>query len=97
VISIVVHGDSVGAESLRRNMVDWATDMHLVPAGTNALVDAYVGYYEPYATSHDALDEDAAFQAEVRNAAKTLLQAAQAQRSGRLVEPGRDLEDPRPK
>jgi hypothetical protein len=71
--------------------------MHLVSAGTNALVDAYVGYYEPYATSHDALDNDVAFQAEVRNAAKTLLRAVQAQRSGRFVEPGSDLEDPRPK
>jgi multimeric flavodoxin WrbA len=96
-ISIIVHGDSVGAESLRRNMVDWATDMHLVPAGTNALVDAYVGYYEPYAVGHHALDKDVAFQAEVRNAARTLLQAAQAQRSGRLVEPGSDFKDPRPK
>jgi multimeric flavodoxin WrbA len=96
-ISIIVHGDSIGAESLRRNLVDWATDMHLVPAGTNALVDAYVGYYEPYATSHDALDKDVTFQAKVRNAARTLLQAAQAQRRGCLVEAGRDLEDPRPK
>jgi len=96
-ISVVVHGDSVGAESLRRSLVDWATDMHLVPAGANALVDAYVGYYEPYARSHAALDRDEAFQTEVRNAAKTLAEAVRAKRAGHMVEAGRELSDPRPK
>jgi len=61
-ISVVVHGDTVGAETLRRSLVDWATDMHLTPAGANALANAYLGYYEPYATSHQALDRDDAFQ-----------------------------------
>jgi multimeric flavodoxin WrbA len=96
-ISVVVHGDTVGAESLRRNLVDWATDMHLVPAGANALVDAFVGYYEPYATSHAALDRDDAFKARVQNAAKTLAEAVRAKRDGRMVEAGQALRDPRPK
>jgi multimeric flavodoxin WrbA len=96
-ISVVVHGDTVGAESLRRNLVDWATDMHLVPAGANALVDAFVGYYEPYATSHAALDGDEAFKARVQNAAKTLAEAVRAKRDGRMVEAGQALRDPRPK
>src|SRR5438477_3941578 len=49
--SIVVHGDTVGAETLRQSLVDWANDMHLISAGANGEVGAYVGYYEPYATS----------------------------------------------
>jgi spore maturation protein CgeB len=31
--------------------------------------DRYIGYYEPYATSHDALDRDQDVQEEVRNVA----------------------------
>jgi multimeric flavodoxin WrbA len=97
VFAVVVHGDSVGAESLRQNLVDWALDMHLVSAGANGEVDAQVGYYEPYATSHQALDRDAAFQEEVRNAALTLMEAVTAKREGRLVAAGTRLTDPRPK
>ena len=93
----VVHGDTVGAETLRRSLVDWASDMHLVPAGTRAEVDGYVGYYEPYATSHAALDQDIDFQEEVRNAARTLCEAVLADRRGKLVEAGRGLREPRPK
>src|SRR5438477_353522 len=29
--SAVVHGDTAGAETLRRILVDWAADMHLIP------------------------------------------------------------------
>jgi multimeric flavodoxin WrbA len=39
----VVHGDTAGAESLRRDLVDWASDMHLVSAGARAELDRYVG------------------------------------------------------
>jgi multimeric flavodoxin WrbA len=95
--SVVVHGDTVGAETLRRSLVDWAVDMHLVSAGARAEVDGYVGYYEPYATSHQELDDDTAFQQEVRNAAVTLREAVLVQRSGQLVEAGAALRDPRPK
>ena len=93
----VVHADSAGAENLRRILVDWAADMHLIPAGTPAEVDRYVGYYEPYATSHEALDRDQAFQEEVRNAARTLMEAVTAKREGRLVTAGTSLKEPRPK
>jgi len=92
-----VHADSAGAENLRRILVDWAADMHLIPAGTPAEVDRYVGYYEPYATSHEALDRDQAFQEEVRNAARTLMEAVTAKREGRLVTAGTSLKEPRPK
>ena len=56
--SIVVYGDAAGTEAVRRGLHDWLTGMHLVPAGSAALVDRYVGYYEPYATSHEALNRD---------------------------------------
>jgi multimeric flavodoxin WrbA len=94
--SVVVHGDVAGAENLRRSLVDWAQDMHLVAAGSAAEFDAYVGYYEPYATSHAALDKDTAFQTEVRNAALTLADALIAQRAGTFVTPPARKE-PRPK
>ena len=95
--SAVVHGDTIGAETLRRSLMDWASDMHLVSAGARGEVDGYVGYYEPYATSHDALDKDEDYQQEVRNAAITLRDAVVAQRGGRLIEAGANLREPRPK
>ena len=72
--------------------------MHLI-AGRRARaeVDGYVGYYEPYATSHEALDKDTDFQEEVRNAARTLCEAVRADRRGDLIEAGRALREPRPK
>lgn len=94
--SVVVHGDAAGAEALRRGLHDWLTDMHLVPAGAAAMLDRYVGYYEPYATSHRALDDDAALFAEVRQAAEALAECV-----GRLREgwrpPGHGRAAPRPK
>jgi hypothetical protein len=53
-------------------------------------------YYEPYATSHDALDEDAAIHEEVRNAARALLGKVRELRGGERFDEG-TLEDPRPK
>ncbi len=94
--AVVVHGDTVGAETLRRSLADWLTDMELVPAGRLAALDRYVGWYEPYATSHDALDRDAAFQEEVRNAARTLVEHVTLSRSGRR-EPDEGLAPPRSK
>jgi multimeric flavodoxin WrbA len=88
---IVVHGDVEGAENVRRSLADWLRFMHLVPAGVPAELDRYIGYWEPYATSHDALDKDEAIQEEVRNAARTLVEAVQARRSGHLVSAGEDL------
>jgi multimeric flavodoxin WrbA len=94
---IVVHGDVEGAENVRRSIADWLRFMHLVPAGVPAELDRYIGYWEPYATSHDALDKDEAIQEEVRNAARTLLEAVQARRAGRLVSAGEDLDQVRQK
>ncbi len=95
--AVIVHGDTVGAETLRRSLSDWGSDMHLVSAGAKAELDAYVGYYEPYATSYEALDRDDNFQEEVRNAARALMEAAEGKRKGLLVAGGTRLREPRPK
>ncbi|RXH00974.1 flavodoxin family protein [Bradyrhizobium zhanjiangense] len=94
---IVVHGDAVGAEDVRRALSDWLTDMQLISAGRFAELDGYVGYMEPYATSHRELDEDDEFQQQVQNAARALGKAVRLARSGRLEEPGARLADPNPK
>jgi multimeric flavodoxin WrbA len=95
--ALVVHGDTEGAETLRRSLNDWLTDMELVPAAAAAVLDRYVGYYEPYATSHEALDRDGALQEEVRNAARALVEAVTLNRAGRLPRADARLRDPRPK
>jgi multimeric flavodoxin WrbA len=95
--SLVVHGDAAGAETLRRSLTDWLTDMGLIPAGRAALVDSYVGYYKPYATSHDELDTEKEFHEEVRNAARALVNAVRQSRRGEFKQPDRSLKEPRPK
>jgi multimeric flavodoxin WrbA len=67
---LVVHGDVAAAESVRRALSDWLEWMGLIPAGNKALLDRYIGYYEPYATSHAALDADPALFEEVANVAR---------------------------
>ena len=95
--AVVVHGDTAGTEVLRRILSDWLTDMGLVSSGHAAELDRFVGYYEPYATSHDDLDADKPFQEEVRNAARALVAAVKLQRKGKLVAADAGLRDPRPK
>jgi multimeric flavodoxin WrbA len=94
---VVVHGDVAGIEGARRVLCDWLDWMGLVDAGATARLDRYIGYYEPYATSHQALDRDTAVQEEVRNVARALTQAVGELRQGRLSAPGRGLPRPRPK
>jgi multimeric flavodoxin WrbA len=95
--SVVVHGDVEGVENVRRSISDWLRFMQLSPAGPLAEVDRYIGYWKPYATNHEELDADTAIQDEVRNAARTLLEAVIAQRDGQFVAAGKDLEQPRQK
>jgi len=71
--------------------------MDLCPAGPTAELDRYIGYWKPYATSHEELDADTAIQAEVRNCAKALLEAVQADKMGQFVEGGSRLKPPRKK
>ena len=94
---VVVHGDVAGIETVRRSLCDWLDWMGLIDAGDRARLDRYIGYYEPYATSHETLDRDRAVQEEVRNAARALMAVLPDVRAGRRRNPGAELARPRPK
>lgn len=96
VFSILVHGDAAGSETLRRNLHDWLSEMELESAGNGSSLDRYIGYYKPYATSHDELDRDSAIFVEARNAMRMLVERIAQLRSG-VPPTGRELKDPRPK
>ncbi len=94
--AVVTHGDAAGPETLRRSLADWLSDMGLVQAGNAAVLDRWIGYLKPYATSHDDLDADPAVFKEVENAAASLAGMVERLRSG-YVPPDAGLQDPRPK
>jgi multimeric flavodoxin WrbA len=94
---LVVHGDVDGVEGVRQALSDWLDWMGLVRAGTRGAVGRYIGYWAPYATSHDALDADDALHAEVEQAARAVVAGIGAMRAGVLQQPDRGLRAPRPK
>lgn len=94
---VVVHGDVAGIEGARRSLTDWLDWMGLIDAGAQAKLDRFIGYYEPYANSHDALDTDKDVQAEVRNVASAVANAVKTLRAGTLSQPDKTLKRPRPK
>ena len=94
---LVVHGDVAGIEGTRRALSDWLNWMGLVDSGSFGLLDRFVGYYESYADSHEALDRDTAMQEEVRNVARAVAEAVREVRAGRVQVLCHRLKDPRPK
>ncbi len=92
-----MHGDVAGIEGARRSLSDWLDWMGFIDAGAQARLDRYIGYYEPYATSHDTLDADLAMQEEVRNVARSVVKAVIELRAGRLQAVQAKLPRPRPK
>ncbi len=94
---LVVHGDVAGIEGVRRGLSDWLDWMGLIDAGATARLDRFIGYYESYAESHDALDRDQAVQEEVRNVARAVGVAVGELRQGKLNPPDVGLKKPRPK
>jgi multimeric flavodoxin WrbA len=84
VYGLVVHGDVAGIDDSRRALSDWLDWMGLMDAGAQARLDRYIGYYEPYANSHEALDKDVAVQEEVRNVAHLVASAVVELRAVRL-------------
>ena len=94
---LIVHGDVAGIEGSRRSLSDWLDWMGFIDAGVQARLDRFIGYYEPYATSHETLDTDTAMQAEVRNVASAVANAVKALRAGTLSQPDKKLSRPRPK
>ncbi len=94
---LVVHGDVAGVDDSRRALSDWLDWMGFVDAGTQARLGRYIGYYAPYATSHEALDQDSAIQEETRNVARAVVHAVVELRVGRLQAAQPALRRPRPK
>jgi multimeric flavodoxin WrbA len=94
---LIVHGDVAGIEGSRRGLSDWLDWMGLIDAGAQARLDRYIGYYAPYATSHEALDADTDVQEEARNVARAVVKAVTELRAGRLQAVQPVLTPPRPK
>ena len=97
VYGLVVHGDVAGTENVRRALADWLEWMGLIDAGPKARLDRFIGYYAPYATSHDALDADKGVQEETRNVARAVAMAVKEMRAGKRPAESIALKDPRPK
>jgi len=94
---LMVHGDVAGIEGSRRSLSDWLDWMGLIDAGQPALLDRFIGYYEPYATSHETLDLDLPVQLEARNVALAVAHAVKELRAGTLTDVQPKLKRPRPK
>jgi multimeric flavodoxin WrbA len=95
--SVVTHADAAGAGGLRQNLCDWLSDIGMIDAGRSATLDRYIGYYQPYATSHDDLDREPELFEEVRNAARSVANLARMLRAGEHREADAGLEAPRKK
>ena len=94
---VVVHGDVAGIEGVRRALCDWLDWMGFIDAGQKARLDRFIGYYEPYANSHDTFDADRNVQEEVRNVARAVAHAVKDLRAGKLTPGDAGLKPPRPK
>ena len=94
---LIVHGDVAGVEGQRRALSDWLDWMGFIDAGQQARLDRYIGYYEPYATSHATLDADTAMQEEARNVGRAVAHAVGELRAGRLQAAQPKVQRPRPK
>ena len=95
--AVLAHGDSQGHEGVREALVEWLSSIGMHQAGTSAAVDTLIGYYEPYATSHDKLDAQPETFVQVENAAKSLASMVRAIRSGAYRAPDAGLRNPRQK
>ena len=97
VYGLVVHGDVAGIEGTRRALSDWLDWMGLLDAGFGARLERYIGYYEPYATSHEALDADDCIRDEVKRAASAVARGVRLMRDGLMRQGDEGLPPPRPK
>jgi multimeric flavodoxin WrbA len=95
--AVVAHGDAAGPENLRRMLVDWLTDMGLIQSGPRAALDTWIGWYRPYATSHEDLDADEDTFVQVEQAALSLASMVKQIRSGAYRAPDGGLHSPREK
>jgi len=95
--AVVAHGDSQGHEGVREALTEWLTGIGMLQAGTSASVDTLIGYWEPYATSHDKLDASPDIFMLAENAATSLANMVRAIRSGAYKAPDAGLRNPRQK
>jgi len=95
--AVLAHGDSQGHEGVREALAEWLTSIGMIQAGASAVVDTLIGYWEPYATSHDTLDGEPEIFILVENAAKSLVNMVRAIRSGAYLAPDAGLRNPRQK
>jgi hypothetical protein len=94
---LVVHGDVAGIAGSHRALSEWLDWMGFIDSGALSRLDRYIGYFEPYASNHEALDKDQAVQEEVRNVACAVAHAVVELRSGRLQGVQPNLVNQRPK
>lgn len=80
---------------MRRSLSDWLTDMNLTSVIGKGEADGYIGYEQPYGTSHQALDDNEVFQ-EIRTS-RTLGRAVKLHRQGKSETLDAGLRDPQPK
>ena len=78
-------------------LADWLTDIGMISAGPSAVLDTWIGWYQPYANSHEDLDKDKDLFSEVGNAALALASQVKSIRSGKYQAPDAELRDPREK
>ena len=95
--AVFTHGDAAGPETLRRLLTEWLSGLGMVQAGASAVLDTWIGYYKPYATSHDELDAEPEIFVQVENAAKSLVNMVREIRSGAYRAPDAGLANPRKK
>ncbi|WP_375541780.1 hypothetical protein [Paraburkholderia sp. CNPSo 3281] len=81
----IVHGDVAGIEARAARLPTGSTGW--VAAGM-ARIDR-MGYYEPYASSHDTLDADMRFREEVAGKAVVALRAGKLHCADERIEPPR--------
>jgi hypothetical protein len=78
-------------------LTDWLTDIGMVQAGPQAALDTWIGWYRPYATSHEDLDADEDTFVQVQQAALSLANMVKQIRSGAYQTPNAGLHSPREK
>lgn len=94
---VIVHGDVAGVEESRRALSDWLDWMGFIDAGWDARLGRNIGYYAPYASSHEALDDDLAIQEETRIVARAVATSVFELRSGRFPRGRAGVSRTRPK
>jgi multimeric flavodoxin WrbA len=97
IYGVAVHGDASGVEHLRHTLCEWLEWLGFIGAGDAAKLDRYIGYFKPYASSHEELDRDEAMFEEVRNVARAVSRAVALDREGRRPDPSEGLSSPRQK